>query len=83
MISSFVRTRLAEVNKDKFEESEKEFVLTETKDDGSAECRLSLSRSSLLFKKLDEWKFDWLKQGKCADYVVLEPTDDGVCDLHI
>jgi hypothetical protein len=83
MISEFARTRLTEVNKDKIDESEREFVLTETKEDGRAEYHLSLSRPSLLLKKLDKWGFDWLKQGKCADYVVLEPMDDGAWGLHI
>jgi hypothetical protein len=84
MISEYTRTRLSEIWEDRSEESEKEFILEETIEEGRARYRLPVSNPSLLFKKLDKkWGFDFLHRRKCADGIVLELRDSDKCVLHI
>ncbi|MDR0764053.1 MAG: hypothetical protein LBE65_00465 [Synergistaceae bacterium] len=84
MISEYTRARLSEINKDRYEESDKEFILEETEKEGRARYHLSISIPSLLFKKLDEkWGFDFLKRKKCADHIVFELKSADKCALHI
>jgi hypothetical protein len=84
MISEYTRTRLSEINKDGFEESEEKLILEETIGEGRARYHLFVSNPSLLLKKLDEkWGFDFLKRTQCADCIVLELRDSDKCVLHI
>jgi hypothetical protein len=76
MIADEIKQRLNEIDKTFIEESTEIFILEETEKEGKAKILLSLSNYSLLCKNIDKQKFNWLKQKKCADYIIMEKKNE-------
>jgi hypothetical protein len=76
MIADEIKQRLNEIDKMFIEESTESFILEETEKEGKAKIILSLSNYSLLCKNIDKQHFEWLKQKRCADYIIMEKKNE-------
>lgn len=83
MITSDFKERLAWLDSNLVDVSEKSVTLTETSKDGKALLECNLENYCISFKKLDNKKMPFLREQSCADAIIFERLADESWVLHI